>query len=288
MAGPDTAALFAAAINQFRSRDLDGAAVTIGQVLALDPADTRAHHFLSTIEFNRGNSPAALAAIRRSVELAPGNADYWLQYAAIARRAEDWPAVEMILRNALAAIPDASALHHAMGKFLQKRRRYAEAKDVFLRAVARWPADAVLLADAAAVMGEFGLWEDAYSLAARAIASNVDTASAHRAAGDALAALGRFDEAIVAYDTCGGLKSAPKDLVRYVGEARKDMAMFRALKPAVRRAGTLGCATSFAGLSASAVYHTSNCAVRTPIAERGFLELLMRVFPASCGAFGQY
>lgn len=125
--------------SEFRTQDLERAEALAQKALALDPATTRAHELLSTINLYRKRYDLALAQIDRALEFNPSDVDNYVTRGSIlmwaGRAAEALPWLEGALRfdkaNSVAATRLCMAYYFV--------RRYTEAVDACDRGLSHNP-----------------------------------------------------------------------------------------------------------------------------------------------------
>jgi adenylate cyclase len=125
--------------SEFRTQDLEHAEALAQKALALDPATTRAHELLSTINLYRKRYDLALAQIDRALEFNPSDVDNYVTRGSIlmwaGRAAEALPWLEGALRfdkaNSVAATRLCMAYYFV--------HRYTEAVDACDRGLSNNP-----------------------------------------------------------------------------------------------------------------------------------------------------
>ncbi len=116
----------ATALAAYEVGDLDAADRAVGLVLATEPDNARAFHARGLIEYRRRNFPASLAAFRRAVALAPGNADYHYHVAACRGALGDTAQAWRDCEAALALRFDHLPTQHLMAQIALPGRNYME------------------------------------------------------------------------------------------------------------------------------------------------------------------
>ncbi|MGW0824143.1 tetratricopeptide repeat protein [Streptomyces sp. NPDC002845] len=135
----ETNALLRTALQQQQQQDSRGAAHTYRRVLELDPHNKFAWYNLGVIAQQDGNTADARAAYDRALKIDPSFVSALYSEAMLLESSKPDRAVEL-LRRAVAADPEATAIHMQLGLFLAKQERDDEAEDAFRRAVAAEPA----------------------------------------------------------------------------------------------------------------------------------------------------
>ena len=169
------------------------------QILAEDPDDARATHFLGMCLFRAGRPDEAMAALRRSVELAPSNDTFWLNFGIVFIQSNQPGEAETALRHALSAKPDSAAAHNYLGIALLRAGRYEEAVASFERALALNPQDDNIHNSFGFARLEHGEVEAACAHFRRAIEINPRNMMAHNNLGNALRAHGDMAASMASY-----------------------------------------------------------------------------------------
>jgi predicted TPR repeat methyltransferase len=162
------------AIEAHRAGYLEDAETLYRRILALDPAQADAMHFLGVLLHRRDRSDAAIDLIERSIALNPD-------------------------------MPDR---HNNLGNVLVERARPAEAANAYRDAIALAPDHADAWNNLGAVLRLQGRLEEAAQAYQRAIESNPKHADAHNNMGNLLSSLGRAKEAVEYY--CKVITLTPK------------------------------------------------------------------------------
>jgi len=134
-------------------------------VLASDPSNATAHHFLGVIHYQRGSVEAALPLLERAVALQPHEAEFHNNLGLALAAADRNDDAAAAYRRALALRPGHAVAWNNLGLALQERNEVPAAIDAFRRALslapdfarARWNLSLALLLD-----GRFAEGWDAY------------------------------------------------------------------------------------------------------------------------------
>ncbi len=216
------------------------------QVLADDAANAQATHFLGMCLFQAGRPDEGMAALRRSVALAPSNDMFWLNLGMVSMQSNEHGEAEASLRRALSARPDSPAAHNYLGVVLLRTGRYAEAVKSFERALALNPADDTVHNNFGYARFEHGEVEAAYTHFRRAIEINPKNAMAHNNLGNALRALGDMAGSMASYRRAVEIDPANPmarfNLGRALVDAGQPEAALVHLRAAVRVAPQAGAA----------------------------------------------
>jgi predicted TPR repeat methyltransferase len=141
---------------------LEGARTLYERVLAVQPENPKALHFLGVLWHQRGDTAQATELIRRSIEAAPTCADY----------------------------------HNNFGNVLRECERIDEATEAYRQAIALEPEHADALNNLGNILKAKGASDEAIEMYERVIALEPSHAVAHQNLGNALERVGRRDEAI--------------------------------------------------------------------------------------------
>lgn len=179
---PGTAARIAEAIALHQSGNLDQAEELYRRVLAVEPSQADAMHFLGMLEHQRGRCEQALELMNRSIELFPEHADY--------------------LSN--------------RGNVLRCLGRLDEAEADYGRVLELSPLHANALNNLGIVSRERGNYEGAIELYRRAIAANPSHADAYLNLGNALEAVNCLEQALEAHREALRLRPGHGDTYRHM------------------------------------------------------------------------
>ena len=216
------------------------------QVLAGDAANAQATHFLGMCLFQAGRPDEGMAALRRSVALAPSNDTFWLNLGMVLIQSNEPGEAEASLRHALSARPGSPAAHNYLGVALLRTGRYAEAVASFERALALNPEDDDIHNNFGYARLDHGEVKAACAHFRRAIEINPNNAMAHNNLGNALGALGDMAASMASYRCAAGIDPgnamARFNLGRALVEAGQPEAALEHLRAAVRLAPQAGAA----------------------------------------------
>lgn len=199
------------------------------EILATEPQNADALHFLGVIAHNAGKLDEAARLIAQSLQILPNNAralnnlanvlmdkrqfDGAIQfYCAAIGIAPDYAMAHSNLGNALKergdldeaaasyrrAIeldPGSSAAHSNLGAIFQGHGKPADAIECYRRALALDPGSERILANMGSALKEVGRYQEATAFLKRALEINPKSEAAHINMGVALKELGRLDEA---------------------------------------------------------------------------------------------
>lgn len=178
---------------------LDAAEEIYGRVLAAEPSQVDALHFLGLCRHHRGAQEEGIALVERALALAPGNADarsnLGNMLAARGRLAEAAAAY----RQVLSLYPDHVNALANLGSVLRRRGDLAAAEAALRRALALAPEHAEAHHNLANLLRATDRDDEALESFSRALALRPYDGDAYRGAGALLYANGRIDEALAIY-----------------------------------------------------------------------------------------
>lgn len=115
-----SAQLLQSAIKAHQAGQLEAARIRYQSVLARRPADPDALHFFGVLQHNQGRSTEGAASIRRSLEIAPGNAHAWLNLGNILLEEDQSDPAKQAYERAAALAPDLADAWYNLGICLRK------------------------------------------------------------------------------------------------------------------------------------------------------------------------
>ena len=187
------------ALSLHRAGRLEEAGRLYEQILAADPANASAWHFVGVVYHQLGNSDAAVAAITRSLELDPRYADAGNNLGNVYRECGEYDAALAAYERAVAMLPGHADAWNNIGVMRSGRCEYDAAEQAYGRAVEIDP-------------GHLAAWQNRGNLAARVekfemsiaafrkiIAMRPGDARAYDGLSRTLYRAGKIDEAIAVY-----------------------------------------------------------------------------------------
>jgi len=168
-------------------------------VLAADPGNPEAEHFLGLALVQCGRTSEGLDAMLRSISLDPGQPMYALNAALALSEAGHADAAERILRTAIAGAPGVAQLHNFLGAVLQRRGAWQAARQALEHAARLAPRDDTVQNNLGYVLLECGEVEAAVRALGEALRINPSNAMACNNLGNALLARGEADAAEASY-----------------------------------------------------------------------------------------
>lgn len=268
----NTKALSEKAIALHRSGKLAEAEHLYRELLAADPRDFTAQHFLGVIHAQKGRNEEALREIDAALTLKPDDFEAHLNRANVLKgmgRAQEalegyaralelkpgWPQAEnnrgTVLQaqgrhedalaaydRALAATPDYAEALNNRGSVLQDLKRPAEALDAYDRALRRAPNFPAAVNNRGSVLMELRRFADALSCFDRALALRPGDVEVINNRGNALQGLARYDEALAAYDQALALDPAHAQTLNNRGSALQQLMRYEEALASFEKAGS--------------------------------------------------
>ena len=188
------------------------------------PTDADGWKALGDAHKARGEFPAAAAAYRKAVELAPGLAAAHNGLGILSAMQRQFADAEGHFRRAVAAQPDHAKAHHNLGNVLSELGRYADAVAAYRDAERLGYRDAALYTGLGVAHLRQRQPAEAERVLRQAIATKPDDPVAHYHLGTALADLGRHPDAVAAF-------------VRAEELGKRDAELYAALATALARVG---------------------------------------------------
>ncbi len=235
-----TAAALALASRLLQGGQLDQAEQIYRRIVAGEPANAEAVHFLGMCLFHAGRRDDCRAALRRSVELAPDFEPYWRNLGIVLLQYDELAEAEAALRRAICANGDSAPARNYLAIVLQRSGHFAEAVNEFERALALNPGDDSMHNNLAYTLLEQGQVEQACAQLRRALALNPNNAMAHNNLGNAQRAQGDIPGGLASYRRAvaiePGLAMARFNLGRALVDAGQPDAALEHLRAATRLA----------------------------------------------------
>ena len=196
------------------------------QVLAFEPANFTATHFLGVIRHQQGRHSEAIELIGAALKINPASAGARSNYGLALKAQGRLPEALASFDKSLAAKPDDPESHSNQGQVLQAMGRLTQALASFDRAIALRRDHAESWNYRGIVLAEMKRFDEALSSFDSAIAAQPQFALALNNRGNALLALGRGEEALAAYDSALAAKPDYADAVYNRGQPLMDAMRF--------------------------------------------------------------
>jgi Flp pilus assembly protein TadD len=208
-------------VDRLAEGDLAGAEVAFRLALEYDPRFSEPYANLAVVALERGDLADAEALLNRALRLNPDFAAAWANLGVLRLRRGDPTGAEEAFREALAADPDHHAARYDLVLVAVELGDLDLAAEQAGRLGVASPDDPAVLGLQALVAAERGDPAGALRLATRAVDLDPTQPVALYAAGRALAAQGRHDDAVVVFDlalargeSLGPLLGAAESLIR--------------------------------------------------------------------------
>ena len=194
------------AVGQHQRGQLDAAKALYERVLASDPRQPDALHFLGVIARQQGDASRAVGLITAAIAIRPGRAN---QHCNLGAALQDLGRADEALANydeAVTLDPHYALAFCNRGNALRHLGRFEDALASYERALALRPAYPEAWCNRAIVFNDLGRYEEALHSADQAVAASPNYADAWVARANALQGQGRFSEALTSYDRALVLK----------------------------------------------------------------------------------
>jgi len=192
-------AQLAAASKQLQAGRLAEAERTYRQILAREPGNAQATHFLGITLFRSGRTEEGLDELGRSVGLAPSEPILEQNFGLILAEAGRLEEAESHFRRAMSLRPGLVSVQNYLGMVLQQQGRLAKAIEAYRGALALAPRDDTVHNNLGYALLEMGRIEEATEHLRQAVQINALNAMAHNNLGNALKAGGDVAGAQASY-----------------------------------------------------------------------------------------
>ncbi|PLW81374.1 hypothetical protein CWI75_16205 [Kineobactrum sediminis] len=182
-----------------RRGQLKAAAEIYAGVLAANPDDHQAMHYLGLAQFQQGQLAEAERLLARSAQLEPGNANTWSDLGMVRVRADQPEAALEPFSRALALSPDHPDALNNMSQALRRMSRFGEARPLLERLLALKPDSATVLQALADVQQKVGDVDAAISTYQRTLQHAPEDRRVRLGLGDAYESAGKFKQAKMQY-----------------------------------------------------------------------------------------
>lgn len=181
-------------------------------ILAAEPDQPEALHFLGLISFQNSNTEEAIELLNKCLVSNPGYTDARNNLGNMYRTIDDLPLAEASYRKVVQDSPVHPQAWNNLGGVLLNQRKFQESLASYEKACAQSSDTADFHYNRGHALHNCQRWQDAENAYKRAIELNPKHAAAYRELGSILQALGQSDEAIASFE-----KSTEIDALR--GEA---------------------------------------------------------------------
>ncbi len=201
-------------------------------LLALDPTDFTLARLKVENLLSRGMAAEARAVVDRFLHRSPDHPLALLLYAELCERCVDEGGARRAYRRLLALPKIAPAAYLAYAAFLVRQTDLAQAARVLDEGAAAFPADAAIQSCRAAVYQTIGAPERAFEILDEYLSRATPNSELYWLHGRSLYMLGRYAEALTAFERARELQNSPRS-----GAARIFIALWQRLTPCTSSAG---------------------------------------------------
>lgn len=187
--------------------DLNEAANLYRQLIAKDPKNFHALHFLGIIEASAGKIDQAKALMARSLSVQPPNIQFIENYAAILCQCGDYDAALQTCRHGLEIDRANTSLLYVDAISLFKLNQLQESLTQFDKLLSYQPKHIAALNERGSVLAAMKRYDAALASVEAALMLNSRYAEAHLNKGNLCSELKRYDEALTAYGRALALRS---------------------------------------------------------------------------------
>ncbi|OAF15851.1 hypothetical protein AYJ54_39205 [Bradyrhizobium centrolobii] len=186
--------------------DIAGAAKLYRRIIAANPNNHAALHFLGVAEATGGNIARAKSLMKRSLESKPVNLQFIENYAAILHRAGEHDELIRLCQHGLQFAPSSLGLLHAGAAGLLALGRYPEAIERLTRLATHHPRHFPAHFMLGSALAKTRQYEPALASYDRALQLRPQLAEAHLDKGTIHFTTRRYDDALLAYDEALALR----------------------------------------------------------------------------------
>ena len=187
------------AIALHRGGRLDDAKRLYEQILAGDPENASAWHFLGVLQHQCGHSEVAAGYIAKAIELDPDYADACNNLGNIYRETDHYDEALRAYQQAVAIAPNHADAWNNIGVMRSGSGEYAEAEKAYARAIEINPRHVAAWQNRGTLSARINMFEAAIAPFRRAIELRPGDTVAYNGLSRALYRAGRIDEAIAVY-----------------------------------------------------------------------------------------
>ena len=199
----------AMALNLHQAGRISEAEAIYKSVIAAEPEQPEALHFLGLMSFQNNSIPEAIELLTRSLTASPAYTDARNNLGNMYRTVGDHSAAEACYRQVVTESPTHPQAWNNLGGVLLNQRKFEDSLKSYNKACEQSPDSADFHYNRGHALHNCQQWEDAEAAYRRAIELNPKHAAAHRELGGILQASGQSDEAIKSFE-----KSAELDALR--------------------------------------------------------------------------
>ena len=186
-------------IARHRAGDLEGAAWCYQRILAFEPNQVDALHFLGLLEHQRGHSERALELMNRSIELLPDHPDFYSNRGNVHKLLGRLVEAEHDYRQVLRLAPEHTNALNNLGTVLRERGEFESAVEQYRKAIALDPAHADAHQNLGNALGSLNHFDEALDAHRVALQLRPNQGDSYRHLAGMFYALGRIEEAADLY-----------------------------------------------------------------------------------------
>ena len=213
--------------------DAENLATSITQKYPTHPFSWK---ILGVVLKQTGKINESLTAMRKSVRLAPHDAEAHSNLSVTLQGLGNWEEAEASLKQAIALKPDHAEAHNNLGMTLQELGRLEEAEASYTQAIALQPHMAEAHSNLGVMLQELGRLDEAAVSYTRAIALKPDYAEAYSNLGNTLKELGRLEEAEASYRHAIALKPDYAEAHSNLGATLRELGRLKEAEESLRQA----------------------------------------------------
>jgi predicted TPR repeat methyltransferase len=187
------------AISLHRAGRLDEAGRLYDQIVAADPRNASAWHFLGVLQHQTGNSDAAITSISRALELDPSYADAYNNLGNVLRETNLHDSALRAYEGAVAIAPGHADAWNNIGVIRSGRGEYAEAEQAYTRALELNPTHVAAWQNRGSLAARLSEFDASLAAFRRAIELRPGDTVAYNGLSRMLYRAGKIDEAIAVY-----------------------------------------------------------------------------------------
>lgn len=197
---PSPDQMLASAIELHQKGQLPSAETLYRRVLADQPRNVNALHFLGVLLHSRGDSAEALRLIQRAIFFDPRYLAARINCGNVLKEMHSYPEAELQFRKAIELEPNSGPAYNNLGTVLKAQHRIESAIAAFEKATALNPRHAEAFQNLGNALKKTDRIEDALTAFRKAVEIDPHQSDAHLNLGRALYRFGRVEEAAVVYE----------------------------------------------------------------------------------------
>ena len=227
---------FAQGMEAHQAGRLDAAVAHYQRILAAEPHNPDALHFLGLALHQGGNPEAGLVHLQRAVDLRPDVASFHLNMGGVLESQGQWPAARSAYENAVRLDPNVSDAHFNLGIALLELDQPVAAAARFEQVITLDPNDAQARCNLARAYAADGQLLDALAVFSATVSRAPRMVAAHAGLADVCRRLGRQADAEAALECALNLRPGDPALLNNLGNLLREDGRVTAAASAYRRA----------------------------------------------------